>query len=204
MTYSQFLSKLIIALDKYHVEYMIIGGGSALLQGFNLTTEDIDIYPNDNKTNNESLILALESLNYQFTDKEVKDLLSGKDFNQFEEPFPLDIVYYPDGFNSFNEAKKYLTYSDEGLPLLSIEGIIKSKTAANRPKDRVVLPLLKDFLYFITKGKLKETYSDSDSYYDVPIGYYYADNQTIHRWQLNRNKNWKERIDRGIIGKYLD
>ena len=77
MTYSKFLSNLIKVLDIYKVEYMIIGGGSALLQGFNQVTDDIDIYPNDNKINNENLILALVSIGFIFNDKEIKNLLSG-------------------------------------------------------------------------------------------------------------------------------
>ena len=64
-----------------------------------------------------------------------EEILSGKDFVQLRDgPFDLDIVFAPDGFNSYEEPLPMKKIID-GLPILSIEGIIKAKEAAGRKKD---------------------------------------------------------------------
>ncbi|MEK7280807.1 MAG: hypothetical protein AAB037_00440, partial [Chloroflexota bacterium] len=59
-------------------------------------------------------------------------------------PFDLDLVFAPDGLESFAEAERHgLTI--EGLPVSHIDDIIKSKEAAGRIKDQEALPRLKAF-----------------------------------------------------------
>lgn len=195
MGYYDSFKKLIETFDLLNIEYMIIGGGSAIIQGFNQMTQDIDIYPNDSIENNTKIIQALEFLGFNLKDKDKKNILSGKDFIQFDEPFQIDLVFYPDGFNSYKEALKYKILKDN-IPIMSIEGIIKSKESANRPKDKLVLPLLRDFLKFLKRKK--EKICLSENYFEIPYGYTYADNQTISRWHKNTKKSLKERIDFGV------
>jgi hypothetical protein len=195
-TYADFLDELQYVFEKLGVEYMIIGGGSAVIQGFNMMTQDIDIYPLDSKMNNKKVLEALEILGFIFSDKEKDEILRGKDFIQFEEPFQIDLVFYPDGFNSYGEAKKYKIEKD-GFPVMKIDGLIKSKKAANRPKDKMVLAALEDFSKFIKEGKMIEK---SEYYFIVPKGYKVADNQTLYRWYKNSCKTLQEKIEKGIRG----
>jgi len=59
----------------------------------------------------------------------------------------FDLVAQMSGLGSFEEESEHAIKVDvEGVkvPVLSIERIIASKEAANREKDRLVLPVLRD------------------------------------------------------------
>ena len=80
-------------------------------------------------------------------DKALEDgIIAGKDFIQIRGgPFPIDIVFAPDGIESFDGAEKRKMLIDERFPCASIEDIIASKRAAKRQRDREELPRLEAF-----------------------------------------------------------
>ncbi len=133
--------RLHAALGAHEVEYMMIGKGAAIVQGYSSTTQDIDIYPSKCCGNGERLLAALKELGFVFDIERdgvslspSADILAGKDFIQLKGPFELDIVFAPDGFESYEEALPMKRFVD-GLPVMSIEGIIRTKAAAGRKKD---------------------------------------------------------------------
>jgi hypothetical protein len=193
-SYTQFVENIKNVFNKYNIEYMLLGGGAAILQGFNYTTEDIDIYPEKSKSNCEKIVLALQELGFELNDEQTKELLQGKDFVQFDDPFEVDFVFSPDGFNSYKEAKKYKKYIED-YPVLSIDGIILSKKAANRKKDLLILPFLIDFNIFL---KSKKIYENTINYFNIIEDYEYADEQTLVRWTKNLNRSLVERLNKGI------
>jgi len=142
------ISKVSKIFKKLKIEYMFIGKGSAIIQGFPDTTQDIDIYPKNEIENNKKIVKALKKLKFNINEKTETEILRGKDFIQFTEPFEFDLVFAPDGFEDYDNAKKYLTWND-GLPLLNIAGIIKSKKAAGRKKDLMSIDELEDFLRYV-------------------------------------------------------
>jgi len=128
-------------LDECNVEYMVIGKGAAILQGYSSTTQDIDIFPSKDKVNCMRLLMALKSLGFRFdvesdgcVHSPSQEVLDGKDFIHLKGPFELDIVFAPDGFECYEEALPMKKVVD-GFPVLSIDGIIRTKVAANRKKD---------------------------------------------------------------------
>lgn len=145
------------ALAEHEVEYMIIGKGAAILQGFSGTTQDIDIYPSKIPENRRKVLDTLLDLGFEF-DRVIegvvhypaREVLEGKDFIQLKGPFDLDIVYAPDGFESYEHAVQYKKWVD-GFPVLSIEGIIKTKEAAGRKKDLNDIDDLKLFADWLRK-----------------------------------------------------
>ncbi len=142
-------------LAELGVEYMFIGKGAAIIQGFSDTTQDIDIYPMNDLPNNTKLVSALRKLGFDVDPEIEKFILAGKDFIQFREPFDLDIVFAPDGFEFYAEAKKKYGIVHEGFPVLSISGIIHNKRAAGRVKDRESLPRLKSFKEYLDEKNLR-------------------------------------------------
>jgi hypothetical protein len=80
-------------------------------------------------------------------DKTLEEAITaGKDFIQIRGgPFPLDIVFAPDGIESFDEAENRKTLIDDRFPCASIEEIIESKRAAKRQRDKDELPRLEAF-----------------------------------------------------------
>lgn len=149
--------KLHHALAARNVEYMIIGKGAAIMQGYSSTTQDIDIYPSKAPANTERLLAALKDLGFAF-DVDINgvihapaaEILTAKDFVQLKGPFELDIVFAPDGFESYDEALTMKKVVD-GFPVMSIDGIIKTKTAAGRKKDINDIEDLKLFAKWLKK-----------------------------------------------------
>lgn len=193
-SYPNFILKLIKTLNKNKVEYMIIGGVSCILQGFNHTTQDVDIYPENSTENNKKLLKVLKVLKFKLSSLDEVKILQGYDFIQFNFPQELDIVFAPDGFENYNEAKKYKVYKND-IPLLSLQGIIKSKKEANRAKDKLILPFLVDFLKFKKEGFL----CTNENPYDVPKGYKVTDIQTLKRWILNEKRSIVDKLKKGIL-----
>ena len=132
------------ALAKHEVAYMFIGKGAAIIQGYSDTTQDIDIYPRNSPENNRSLVKALRESGFEVDKTVESEVLAGRDFIQFREPFDLDIVFAPDGFESYDDAEAFKKEVD-GCPVMSLEGILKTKRAAGRIKDRESLTRLQAF-----------------------------------------------------------
>ncbi|MFH0774927.1 MAG: hypothetical protein V2A53_05480 [bacterium] len=133
-------------LKKYDVEYLFIGKFGAILYGYPGTTQDIDLFPHKERRNCENLLKALKELGFDL-DKELEEaILLGKDFIQIRGGvFPIDIIFAPDGIESFESAKRKSEVIDEIFFCASIDDIIESKRSANRQRDREELPRLKLF-----------------------------------------------------------
>ena len=130
---------------KYKVEFMFIGKSGAIILGFPAATQDVDLFPKKSKENGERLVVALRELEFVIDDEIAEKIIRGVDFVQLKQgPFDLDLVFAPDGIESFDEAKKRMIVI-EGFPVANIRDIIASKRASGREKDLLDLPLLEDF-----------------------------------------------------------
>jgi len=143
-------------LGKHQVEYMFIGRGAAIIQGFSDTTQDIDIYPLNDPGNNSRLCQALREVGFDLSTETEAEIMRGKDFVQLREgPFDLDLIFAPDGFDSYEQAKR-MKIETTGYPVLSMEGIILSKKAAGRIRDREVLGRLMQFKEYLDATQRKD------------------------------------------------
>ena len=144
---------LIRVLAEHHVECVLIGGLAAVLHGSPATTNDADIMPEMSSENLERVGAALREL-----DARIRDGSDGVAF----DPHPallasmsvlntttifgdLDLTFSPAGIDDYESLKRAATEFDvEGAPVLvaSLDDIIRSKEAANRPKDHATLPIL--------------------------------------------------------------
>lgn len=130
---------------KYEIEYMFIGKSGAILLGYPSTTQDVDLFPKKSKINCQRIILALKEIGFELSEETQHKIIEGVDFVQInQDPFDLDLVFSPDGIESFDEAKERM-HKVENFPIANIRDIIASKKASGREKDLNDLPLLKDF-----------------------------------------------------------
>ena len=151
------VKRLAKVFKKYDVEYLFIGKFGAILYGYPGTTQDIDIFPQKEKSNCEKLIMALMELGFNLDENLKEAILSGKDFIQIRGgPFPLDIVFAPDGIKSFEEAKKHSQLIDGMFSCASIEDIIESKKSAGRQRDKEELSRLELFREELKKKKRQQ------------------------------------------------
>lgn len=130
---------------RHRVRYLFIGKSGAILLGFPDTTQDADLFAERSFTNGRALVVGLRELGFHLTDDQASDIERGKDFIQLKNgPFDVDLVFAPDGIEQFEDAwKRHIEV--EGFPVCHPDDIIASKAAANRAKDREVLPRLRAF-----------------------------------------------------------
>lgn len=96
--------------------------------------------------NCRNLVAALRELGFE-VDRDLEDaILTGKDFIQIRGGlFPLDIVFAPDGIDSFDHADRRKVVVEKKFPCAGLEDILASKKAAGRQRDTLELPLLEAF-----------------------------------------------------------
>ena len=148
--------KLIGTLDKHGVRFVLIGALAARLHGFPRLTADADITPADDKTNLTNLASALRELDAKIYTETIPE---GLDFdcsaamigratmwNLVTNAGRLDVVFKPAGTKGYDDlaidAEKFEAFGVEFLAA-SLSDIIRSKEAANRPKDRDDVALLR-------------------------------------------------------------
>jgi hypothetical protein len=135
---------------RHGVSYLFIGKSGAIFHGYPDTTQDADLFLEKTAENGARVAAALRELGFPVDDRLERDLVKGKDFVQIRSgPFDLDLVFAPDGIETFAEAKARSVVIDGKFPVASLEDIICSKRAANRAKDRESLPRLEAFLRYL-------------------------------------------------------
>jgi hypothetical protein len=133
------------AFARHQVEYMFIGKSGAILLGYPGTTQDVDVFPRKDSENGRRIVSALMELGFEINPVVEAEIVSGKDFVQIKSgPFDIDLVFAPDGIESYDDAKTRIDTST-GFPVTNIRDIIESKRAAKRPRDAIELPLLLAF-----------------------------------------------------------
>lgn len=126
-------------LNKYDVEYLLIGGVAVNLHGYSRGTGDLDIWIGSSAENKEKIIAAIDEFGYDTSEYkrmsvdeitmfslgarnepghiELTNRIAGI---KFEEAYPLAIVNKVEGL-----TVKYLHFND----------LIKNKLASGRPRD---------------------------------------------------------------------
>ena len=133
------------AFATHIVDYMFIGKSGAILLGYPGTTQDVDVNPRKDRENGERIVAALKDLGFVLDAELTEEIVRGKHFVQIKSgPFDIDLVFAPDGIESYDQAKSRMDTSS-GFPVLNIRDIIASKRSAGRPRDEVELPLLEAF-----------------------------------------------------------
>ncbi len=127
------------ALRKRGAPFLVVGLSAAAMQGAPVVTRDIDLW--FKKLPDPKLLAALKETDGIYVPPFGMNppQLAGKGFELF------DLVLNVSGLQSF--AKEYkksrkIRLGNLTLNFLSIDRILKSKTAAGREKDKAALPIL--------------------------------------------------------------
>lgn len=134
---------------------MLIGGLAAVIHGSPAMTNDADIFPDADRGNLARLAEALRDLDARVRSPETPDglpfdphpdLLSGMAvLNLTTRCGDLDVAIKPAGLGTFATVREVAVEFDLGgirVAVATLADIIRSKEAADRPKDRATLPLL--------------------------------------------------------------
>jgi hypothetical protein len=153
-------SGLIAALARHSVNFIVIGAVAAIAQGSPLPTEDLDITPEREPENLERLASALQELGakLRIPRGEGVDFPIDAEFLGRMDVWTLttdlgdlDIAFVPAGTRGYPDLIGDAAEVDLGAPVLvaSLRDVIRSKEAANRPKDQAQLPALRQTLEVI-------------------------------------------------------
>lgn len=135
-------------LAKHRLDAVLIGNAAAALQGSPVTTVDLDFMFRKTPGNLLKLRRIADDLDAivlhpYYPASELYRVVRERDGLQ------LDFMAKVDGIRSFESLRSRATAARFGrheLKVASLEDVIKSKKAANRPQDRAVLPVLRKTL----------------------------------------------------------
>jgi hypothetical protein len=135
--------RLLRALLRRKVRFMVVGLSAATLQGAPVVTQDVDLW--FEKLGDPVISRALQEIGAAYVPPSNLNppMLAGSGAELF------DIVLRMDGLGTFaQEAKNCVTISlgPHRLKVLRLDRILASKRAANRPKDKLAIPVLEDAL----------------------------------------------------------
>jgi hypothetical protein len=141
------------AFARHQVKYLFIGKAGAIILGYPDTTQDADLFVEKTPENGRAVVAALLDLGFPLTPEHQEEIERGKDFVQIRYgPFDVDLVFAPDGIESFGEADgRGLTV--QGIRVCHLDDIIRSKEASGRTRDKEALPRLKAFRdWWVARG----------------------------------------------------
>ncbi len=150
---------IVAVLLEHEVMFVVIGGIAAALHGSPFVTKDLDITPEMSAENLTRLSNALRAVGARVGTERVE---GGPAFNHDAESLAaagvwnlttnfgeLDLSFVPTGTRGYPDLVQDAGESSAfGLmvPTASLADVIRSKQAANRPKDQRVLPVLREIL----------------------------------------------------------
>ena len=151
--------RVIKALARRRVRYVLIGAVAARLQGFPRLTADIDITPAQDGENLRRLASALRDLKAKVYTESVPEGLAfdctaeslgrAKLWNLVTSAGRLDVAFVPSGTKGYEDlASSAITFGAFGVELsvASLADILRSKEAADRPQDRQDVVVLREML----------------------------------------------------------
>jgi hypothetical protein len=148
------LSAILEGLVKAEVEFILVGGLAAVVQGAPVTTMDVDIVHNRSPENISKLVSFLNSIDaiYRRPDDKIiepkEEDFSGHSL--FSTRFgPLDVLAFIEENKRYEDlVKKAINIDFRGhiIHVLDIRTIIKLKKNSKDPKDKQRLPVLEETL----------------------------------------------------------
>jgi hypothetical protein len=150
-------ARIVEAFCEAQVEFIIIGGWSAILHGSSHVTNDIDFFLSRTPENIQRVVNALSPYHPR-----PRNLPAGLPFVWDEESLgnmavirlttqlgAIDLLFEVTGLGAFMDSKDKAVQVEafgQRAWTLDLESLIRSKRASGRPKDLAILPELESLL----------------------------------------------------------
>jgi hypothetical protein len=151
--------EIFVCLDRHRVLYVVVGGLAAVLHGSPLPTVDVDVCPSREPPNLDRLAVALAELDARIRTPDSPEGVSFPHEGAFLANVELlnlvtlygdlDLTFRPagtEGFADLARRAEKVMIRGVGVSVAALEDVIRSKEAADRPKDRRSLPVLRQLL----------------------------------------------------------
>ncbi|MBI3882468.1 MAG: hypothetical protein HY301_20710 [Verrucomicrobia bacterium] len=144
--------RLLTALLRARVRFMVVGLSAATMQGAPVVTQDVDLW--FERLGDPKISRALQTVGAAYVPPSILNppMLAGDGAELF------DIVLTLHGLGEFRDELRHCVDVPLGhhtLKVLSLERILASKQAANRAKDRLTIPVLRDALAATQSAKAR-------------------------------------------------
>lgn len=132
--------ELIIALNKYNVDYVLIGGYVVNYYGYNRTTADMDLYVKSSEDNYSKLNSAFQFFGLSTFDMNMQNFLNTVDYDVFvfgRAPVRIEIITKVKGLTFERAWASSMIGKIDHIPirLLTRSGLIDAKRISGRYKD---------------------------------------------------------------------
>ena len=155
------LSALLKGLNEAGVEFIIVGGMAAVVQGAPITTFDLDIVHRQTDENIKKLIKFLKSIDAYLRRPDDK-LIRPDERDFYSEGHvllttcigPLDVLAVIEknlGFDDLLPNSVKIQFQGHNVYVLNLETIVALKRESKDPKDQYRLPILEETLHQITE-----------------------------------------------------
>ena len=155
--------RLLRTLVDHQVEFIVVGGVSAVLQGAPIMTLDLDVVHRRSPENIENLMRALEDLEAEYRGLESRRIVPSRSHLRssghqllMTSHGPLDILGAIGAGRSYEDLLPLchdLAVGDLTIRVLSLEALIQIKEEVGQSKDRAVLEILRETLRESSKGE---------------------------------------------------
>jgi len=173
-TTSANLGEVLEGLLEAGVDFILVGGLAAVIQGAPVTTMDVDIVHSQSPENIARLLAFLKSVDAVYRrldDKLIEPKerdLSGKGHVLLTTRIgPLDVLAVIEGGRSYEDLLEHaveIDFRSHTLRVLDLKTLIELKKNSTDPKDRYRLPVLKETLRQLEeKYGVGEEREDSDN-----------------------------------------
>ena len=144
-------------LNARRVDYVLIGGFAAVIHGSPFVTSDVDVVPATDAENLRRLSDALTELGAQIRtpdgplsfSHDAESLSRVQILNLETSAGDLDLTFVPSGTSGYADVMRdaeELEILGVTVVVASLADVIRSKEAADREKDRLHLPVLRQLL----------------------------------------------------------
>jgi hypothetical protein len=146
--------RILELLEEHQVEYVVVGGVAAVLQGAPVTTFDLDALIKVDPENVEKVARALSALNARYREhRDLRptraDLAAGGHLLLMTDSGPFDVLGFIGGGTRFEEVSAgaiRLSVGDLTIKVLPLAALIAEKKTLGREKDLAVVRLLEAVL----------------------------------------------------------
>ena len=146
------LSAIIEGLVKAEIEFILVGGLAAVVQGAPVTTMDVDIVHNRSPENISRLFKFLKSIDAIYRRPDDKIIVPTEEDFSGHALFstrlgPLDVLAFIEENKNYNDLLKYtvgIDFRGHVIRVLDIRTIIELKKSSKAHRDKQRLPVLEE------------------------------------------------------------
>jgi hypothetical protein len=148
------LSTMVEKLAEEKVEFILVGGMAAVLHGAPIATQDIDVVHRRTPENVSKLLAFLEDVDARYRGqprgrilRPTAPALGGSGHNNLMTSLgPLDVLCEVGRGEGYEQLLPHTEVLEDGagnsVHVVTLAKLIEIKLASDRPKDRLVLPIL--------------------------------------------------------------